>query len=183
MDTAIDLATQYDNPNSVAGDGVTIARPSAAFIFASPADAQYLSNSVGANISCINTIPAQLMVGPKLPRSTFSSVTEGNLTPRYDKSLFEERQVIFSRQSLAVGLLGGAAMGPKKERQLQIADWTAEMLLPLKATGQPEGMRDDIFGTGILITGSMVGIPLIVGLGFLGRLAFRQLSHVNFIRR
>jgi hypothetical protein len=182
MDTAIDLATQYDNSKSPTN--MPMFCPSAAFIFASPVDAQYLSNSVGADLTCINTIPAQLMVGPKLPKSTSSSATECDLTPRYDRHLFEERRVVFLKQSPAVELLGDAAVGPKaKQKHPKIDDWTAEVLLPLKPTGQPEGMRDDIFGMGIMITGSMIGVPLTIGLVFLGRLVFRQLSHVTFIRR
>lgn len=45
--------------------GSPLDAPSSAFIFASLPEANYLSNAVGADFTCINTFPVELLVGPK----------------------------------------------------------------------------------------------------------------------
>lgn len=57
----------------------------------------------------------------------------------------------------------------KKFRQ-----WVHSAEVPLKPTGQRSAKGVGFFDAAIMLSLTTVGVPLLVGLGFVGRLAFRR---------
>lgn len=181
-DSAIDLAVEFDHLKG--SSPFLVQNPSAAFIFASLSDAQYLANSVDADFTCINNFPAQLMVGPKLPKLSNRSIAGNHGIPRYSREMFEECRTVILKESPVARFPEDAIETSGTGKGIRsFIQWTEDLLMPLKPTGQPEGMRDDIFGVGIMIGLSMIGLPLVAGLGFLGKFAIGKLGNVRMISR
>lgn len=170
-DEAIDLSsdlTRTHHPQTAA----------AALIFASPSDAQYLANSVDAYLTCVNAFPTELLVGPKLPPSADRTDESSSVFPRYKRHLFEDSRPTVQKQSLGVlhdGVDALVQVETKKFRQ-----WLQSAEVPLKPTGQRSAKGVGFFDTAIMLSLATVGVPLLVGLGFMGRLAFRRYGGGKF---
>lgn len=171
-DEAIDLSTEVTGSNN-------LQRPSAALIFASPADAQYLANNVDASLTCVNTFPAELLVGPKIPPSAKGSGEPSTaIFPRYKRHFFEDSRPTVQKQTLQV--LNDGVDLTLQTGSKQFQQWVESAEVPLKPTGQRPGKRVGFFDAAIMLSLATVGVPLLVGLGFVGRLAFRRYGSGKF---
>ncbi|KAK5064921.1 hypothetical protein LTR84_000755 [Exophiala bonariae] len=171
-DEAIDLSAELGGTGHIQG-------PAAALIFASPADAQYIANSIDASLTCVNTFPAELLVGPKLaPSANRSGEASTALFPRYKRHLFEDSRPIVQKQTLQV-LNGGTDLIVQAETKT-FRQWVDSAEVPLKPTGQRPGKAVGFFDAAIMLSLATVGVPLLVGLGFVGRFAFRRYGGGKF---
>jgi hypothetical protein len=148
--------------------------PAAAFIFASPTDAQYLANNVDAGLTCVNTFPAELLVGPKIPPSANTTRDQSSIFPRYKRQRFEESRPTVQKQTLQV-LDEGVNLILQTENT-KLKQWADSVEVPLKPTGQRSGKRMGFFDAAIMLSVATVGVPLLVGLGFVGRVLLRRYS-------
>ena len=124
----------------------------AAHVFAAPDSAKYLSQFVNASASFINTIPAELLVGPPAPNGFTLSVT-----PRYTPEMFSKpHPELFQHTSgLAPALLillegGKAGQGKKEFNKLHDVS-----LPPInESTGPPIGFFEQglFVGAGLVLS-------------------------------
>ena len=148
LDDAIDLANSGTEPLL------------AAYLFAAPAAAKYLSQFINAHVTCTNEIPVDLLVGAAAPVGFPVS-----MQARYSKAMFSVPRpefVNFSARSVAMAkALDGAE--PDAERKLR-----EEAQKPLPATGQPPGKAIGFFEQGLLVGATILAISTITGLTIVG---------------
>lgn len=169
-DEAIDLTAEMANSDSESSHHPQT--PAAAFIFASPTDAQYLANNVDAGLTCVNTLPAELLVGPKIPPSTNTIREHSSTFPRYKRQWFEDSRPTVQKQTLQV-LDDGVNLIMQTD-STKLKQWADSVEVPLKPTGQRPGKRVGFFDVAIMLSVATVGVPLLVGLGFAGRVLLRK---------
>jgi hypothetical protein len=148
LDDAIDLANSGNEPLL------------AAYLFAAPAAAKYLSQFINAHVTCTNEIPADMLVGPAAPLGFPVS-----MKVRYSKTMFSIPRpefINFSARSWAVAkaLDGGE---PDAERKLREE---AERTLP--PTGQQPGKAIGFFEQGLLTGATVVATSMITCLALVG---------------
>ncbi|OHW98107.1 aldehyde dehydrogenase [Colletotrichum incanum] len=131
----------------------------AAYLFASPEAAKYLSQHLPAHISLINQIPSNLLLGPAAPISH-----EPAFAFRYSKEMFSVARPQF------VERLGGA---PAMVEQLLTGSGAvttqslrALALTPLQPTKQPGNSRLGFFEQGFVLSASLVMSVLLPSLAY-----------------
>ena len=139
--------------------------PTAAFIYASPSDAQYIANSIDAIVTCVNTLPTELLVGPPIPRG-------GAISPRYLRSMFSEARPIVTKAS---SLSFDPIMPSSYDASQRYESWKSMVQQPLRATRQRPGKRVDFFVQGLLLGSSIVSITLLLGFAVFGNFVFKKL--------
>jgi len=152
-DDGIDLATDICGTEGVA----------AAFFFASPSAANYLSTSLNAHLSFINHIPTELLVGPRIP-----TVSDGSLVPRYPQALFEEIRPQICKPSEIT-----TTLGTQIEKRDNLEAWARSMGKPL-LSDELSGKRIDFFEQALMAAAS-VSVLSLVTVGVLGSILVRRL--------
>jgi len=175
-DEAIDLSTELKDGNSESPQRPQT--PAAAFIFANSIDAQYLANNVDASLTCVNTLPAEMLVGPKLPPSENTTGEKSSVFPRYKRQWFEESRPTVQNQNTQVLDDGINVILQSESKKFQ--KWADSTEIPLKPTGQRPGKRLGFFDAAIMLSVGSVAIPLLVGLGLVGRLVLRRYGSGKF---
>lgn len=137
-----------------------------------------MANNVDASLTCVNTLPAELLVGPKLPPSENTTREQSSIFPRYKRQSFEESRPTVRKESPQVLDDGINVMLQSEDRKFQ--KWADNTEAPLKPTGQRPGKRLGFFDAAIMLSVASVGVPLLVGLGFVGRLALRRYGSGKF---
>ncbi|OQV05161.1 hypothetical protein CLAIMM_09945 [Cladophialophora immunda] len=142
--------------DGVCGTEFSSPTPSLVLIFASQAEANYLSNDLNADLTLINTFAEELLVGPKLPRPRprpiSSLYTRQQAIARYSPDMFEEARpaiVTPTAASQILGPVGGFVFGPHGIDQNRFRAWSDAVQAPLRPTGQRLGERKDFFETGL----------------------------------
>ncbi|KAK0719812.1 hypothetical protein B0H67DRAFT_643125 [Lasiosphaeris hirsuta] len=162
----------------------------AGYFFANPASAKYLSQHLPCHISCINHIPAQLLIGPAAPIAH-----DPDFLYRYNRDMFSvSRPQFVATRSLpkdalqTVETLLDAESAPASTRRFgkrspapTIQKVRALAMRPLKPTGQVKSMhKTDFFLSGLLIGGgAMLGVVVpvlgwstwVLGRGLVGYVA------------
>ena len=136
---------------------------SASFIFAAPREASYLSNFINANLSCINHIPAELMIGPVCPSN--HPVTSASV-PRYTTSMFSDP----SPQLLHPTPLTTLFLSNQSLQKTNVGEWKKwqeDAAAPLPPTRQHNGQMVDFFDQAIFVSLAAMIVGL-VGAGASG---------------
>lgn len=170
-------ATSMDDMIDSVADltGNPLDTPSSAFIFASLPEANYLSNAVAADFTCINTFPKELLVGPKFPNPT-GVIADPRALPRYTREMFEESRPVISTPSSTSQMLEHGLTFEQPGLRSKFLDWAELMQAPLQPTGQRLGKRNDFFAVAIGIgAGVVIGIPLMIFTTFMGNIVMRRL--------
>ena len=171
MDDMADLATELRNDGALTSQKP--ANPALALIYADPQEAQYIANSVDALLTCVNTIPAELLVGPRVP-------TGGCLFPRYSRVMFSElRTTVLEESPLNFYPISQDTVFDNASSQ-KFRSWEDSMQQPLRVSGQKPGKRVDFFVQSLILGSSLASITLIVGFGILGQIAFKKLGVSKF---
>ncbi|TKA68423.1 hypothetical protein B0A49_08385 [Cryomyces minteri] len=157
------------HPISSLDDGVDFANQSAdrtlaaSFIFAALPEANYLANYIHAHISCVNHIPAELLVGPIAPLHHAPS-----LSPRYSRSVFQEPRPQLLNKTVLTGLVETARNDSSDTR---FAHWKKSLEVPLPPMNRKKGRDVDFFFQALLTGFTLVAVPVLVGLGITVRYA------------
>ena len=182
FDTLILASTKSLDDAISAAEGV-IGDPfqtaSGAFIFASSSEANYLANSLNADLTCVNSFPMELLVGPRLSKPMKINIQEtSSLLHRYTQGLFKEERAVLLGQSPVCRLLGEDEIniGKSKDTARRMNLWIESMQRPLKPTGQRFGRRMDFFESALLVTICTVVIPTLVSLSLLGRFVIGRIG-------
>ncbi|KAI8937431.1 hypothetical protein NX059_005154 [Plenodomus lindquistii] len=130
----------------------------AAYHFGTPSAGKYLSQFVSADVSYINHIPTPLLLGPAAP-----SHHPINLNNRYTTRQFTRAAPAYisppsSQSSLAKVLKG-------KDSRKAAAELLGQATQEIKEKKRAEWIAIGFFEQGILIGLSLVGIPLLAGVG------------------
>ena len=147
-------------------------RASGALIFATSAEANYLANSLNADMTCVNFFPPELLVGSKWARPikvNIQSVSSGLC--RYPRELFEEERIVFLGSSPVSRLLQDDRIdvGDTKNGARRLGAWLEAAEMPLKPTGQGMGRRMDFFEAALLTSLLTVVLPVLLSLGLIVR--------------
>ena len=175
MDDAIDLADALRDVEEIETTVRRVENPAAAFIFAGPAEAQYLANSVDAALSCVNSIPNELLLGPRVAIPVYGSA-DVSVSPRYSRRAFEETRLILSNTSPTSHPLDAGFLTVATGSDNALRDWTKTAVSPLRATGQKEGRKVDFFLQAIMTGATVTLLPLVVGLVYLCKLTISRWS-------
>ena len=134
----------------------------AAYLFAAPAAAKYLSQFLNAHVTCTNEIPADLLVGPAAPIGFPIS-----MNARYSKMMFSVPRpefINFSVRSAAVAkVLDGAEANADAERKLREGGQK-----PLPPTGQRPGKAIGFFEQGLFVGATVLTTTTMTGLAIAG---------------
>lgn len=136
--------------------------PAAAFIFASPKSANYIAQHVEANLTTINHIPLEALVGPRAPIGSSPSVM-----PRYSPSLFQQRRPQFAHTSDISTKVGGTVLDNTK-----LMAWAKLLQAPLPSSGEKAGKRVDFFEQAIM-TAAGVSLSVVLASTVIGAIWFR----------
>ncbi|KAK5064587.1 hypothetical protein LTR84_000420 [Exophiala bonariae] len=143
-------STSLDDFIDVLDNGSSQLSVGALFVFAGPREAKYLAQHIFSQVTIVNHIPAQLLVGPTTPIGYPVS-----LRTRYSASMFEYPSPQFAvgpRSHLASRILAG----PTKSAWLMgIAQ------KPLKPTGQPPPGAWGFFEQGMVIGALVYLLPIL----------------------
>ncbi|KEF62411.1 uncharacterized protein A1O9_00383 [Exophiala aquamarina CBS 119918] len=126
----------------------------ALYVFAGPRVAKYLTQFVRSNVSFVNHIPANLLVGPAAP-------IDYPVSPiaRYRRHMMETPSPKFvTRLSGELDLQGLVREGLKMSQTLY-----NDSLQPLKPTGQPKEGDKNFFAQGMLTGFILLVLPLFTG--------------------
>ncbi|KAF2856661.1 ALDH-like protein [Plenodomus tracheiphilus IPT5] len=130
----------------------------AAYHFGTPSAGKYLSQFIAADVSFINHIPTRLLLGPAAP-----SHHPIDLNNRYTTLQFTRAAPAYitapSSQSSLANLITG------KESRKAAAELLAQATQEIKEKKRAEWIAIGYFEQGILIGLSLVGIPLLTGVG------------------
>ncbi|GKT58983.1 aldehyde dehydrogenase [Colletotrichum tofieldiae] len=133
----------------------------AAYLFASPDAAKYLSQHLPAHISFINQIPSNLLLGPAAPISH-----EPAFAFRYSKDMFSVARPQFIERpgdapAMVEQLLSGSGSGAVTAQSLR-----ALALTPLQPTKQPGNSRLGFFEQGFVLSASLIMSVLLPSLAY-----------------
>ncbi|KAI2787949.1 hypothetical protein POX_f08331 [Penicillium oxalicum] len=132
----------------------------AVYAFAAPASAKYLTQFIDADISWVNHVPSNMLLGPAIPRNTAY-----NKHTRYATTLFQKPRpqlVVPSTTAYAVDTILDSKTTVRSD-----ALWRAA-LLPLPPTKQRAGFKIGFFEQGILTGVSITLISLIATFSTVG---------------
>ncbi|KAH9868345.1 hypothetical protein J1614_007417 [Plenodomus biglobosus] len=132
----------------------------AAYHFGTPAAGKYLSQFVSADTSYVNHIPTRLLLGPAAP-----SNHPIDLNNRYTTRQFTRASPTYISPPLLQTALPSVVAG--KDARKAAAELLAQATLEIKEKERAEWIAIGYFEQGILIGVSLVGIPLLTGLGTL----------------
>ncbi|KAF2446288.1 ALDH-like protein [Karstenula rhodostoma CBS 690.94] len=141
LDHAIDLITNDSDD-----------RLSAAYHFAAPAHAKYLSQFIHAEVTFVNHIPSVLLLGPGAP--LFHNVDVEN---RYRKEQFQRASPVLVRPARTQA----STISAGKDAAKLLEDAAKEIKEPKRA----ESIAIGYFEQGILIGLGVYGVPLLTCLG------------------
>lgn len=127
--------------------------PAAAFIFASPGSANYIARHVEAQLTTINHIPLELLVGPRIPRTGAK-----NIFPRYSSTMFQHCQPQLSKVSAVSERVGGLVLNSAK-----LLSWANSLQDPLADSGEKDGKRVDFFEQAIM-TAAGISLSTIIAI-------------------
>jgi hypothetical protein len=147
----------------------------AGYYFGTPSAGKYLSQFIKADVSLVNHVPYQLLLGPAAP--AFHTI---NIDTRYTKGQFARTSPAFIRPTTSHTALA-KVLGGKESRKA-----SAEMLVKatqeIKEKKRAEWIAIGYFEQGILIGLGLYGIPLIACIGtglFFGvRAGLRRFSFI-----
>ncbi|KAI1626437.1 aldehyde dehydrogenase PutA [Exophiala viscosa] len=148
LDDAIDLANSFGTPLE------------ANYSFATPTEANYLARFIDARISCINHIPAELLVGPLAPKHPAEAPSP---SPRYSQALFRTPRPRL-RHASELTTLTQAAVRSRSTEGLE--SWSRAIVEPaLPAMKQGDGHAVGFFDQAFLALGVSV-VSLLAGTAF-----------------
>ncbi|KAK4935800.1 hypothetical protein LTR10_023207 [Elasticomyces elasticus] len=132
LDDAIDLVNSLGTPLE------------ANYIFAAPAEANYPARFIDARISCINHIPAELLVGPFAPKHPAEAPSP---SPRYTSALFRTPRPRLSHASELTALTQEAVRSRSTKGLQSWSRAIVESALPAikQADGRDVGFFDQAF--------------------------------------
>ena len=148
LDDAIDLANSSTEPLL------------AAYLFAAPAAAKYLSQFINAHVTCTNEIPADLLVGPAAPIGFPVSIQA-----RYSKMMFSVPRPEFINYSARTGAVAKVLDGVEADAERKLRE---EAQKPLAPTGQRPGKAIGFFEQGLLVGATVLMTTTITGLALTG---------------
>ena len=120
----------------------------ATYIFASLAAAKYLAESIEAQISWINHVPHNMLVGPAIPLNKRSSHTS-----RYTTGMFEFPRPHLLRRTSEVTIIKRIL---NKENTPLSHPSIRELFMPLPSTRQRKGYHIGFFEQGFLTGGLLL---------------------------
>lgn len=142
----------------------------AGYFFGDAGSAKYMAHHLPCHVSCLNQIPAQLLVGPAAP-----TAHDAVFAHRYRAAMFsaarpqyvEAPTGAFARAD-ALLLAGGAAAASSKSAAapLSAAAVRALAVQPLKPTGQPGNAQLGFFEAGFLTMASITLFGILPLLGY-----------------
>lgn len=135
----------------------------AAFVFATPVEAAYISNSMESYLTFNNHIPFELMIGPRVPDGG-----SGELVPRYSPHMFQQVRPQIAEHSEISQALGNDVLSSAK-----LETWARSMQVPLRATGEKAGKRIDFFEQA-LMTAAGVSISVIAITGVVASILLQR---------
>ncbi|KAL2352244.1 aldehyde dehydrogenase PutA [Cryomyces antarcticus] len=153
LDDAIDLANSNEDLL-------------ASYLFATPAAGKYLSQFIRSNVSFVNHIPVELLVGPAAPINYPVSATT-----RYSSILFTKSRPQYIVPSQRSSVLGEVLRTGSRAALSQVYG-EATASLPV-AEKRSEGGSIGFFEQGIVTGLSMTFVPLVAGIGTLGYFGLR----------
>ena len=127
--------------------------PAAAFIFASPESANYLARHVEAQLTAVNHIPLELLVGPRIPNTIVK-----NVFPRYSSAMFQQCRPQFSKVSDVSERIGSPVINSVK-----LLSWANSLQGPLPDSGEKNGKRVDFFEQAIM-TAAGISLSTIIAI-------------------
>lgn len=134
----------------------------AGYFFAEPRAAKYLSHHLPCQISCINQIPAHLLVGPAAP----FTVTPPDFLYRYSREMFSRPRPQFVEPVPTAFKVADEYLEPLpgKTPDTQIEDTKAKVLRalatkPLKPIIQPNNADIGFFEAGFLLAAGLAILP------------------------
>lgn len=132
----------------------------AAYHFGTPSTGKYLSQFINADVSFINHIPFRLLLGPPAPAHH-----PIDLEKRYNTLQFTRPSPAYiTPPSLTPGLPLATAVAGKESRKAA-AELLAQATQEITEKKRAEWIAIGYFEQGILIGLSLVGIPLLTGVG------------------
>ncbi|TKA76331.1 hypothetical protein B0A49_02688 [Cryomyces minteri] len=138
----------------------------ASYLFATPAAGKYLSQFIRSNVSFVNHIPVELLVGPAAPINYPVSATT-----RYSSMLFTKSRPQYIVPSQRSSVLGEVLRTGSRAALSQVYG-EATASLPI-AEKRSEGASIGFFEQGIVTGLSMTFVPLLAGIGTLGYFGLR----------
>ncbi|RDL31060.1 Uncharacterized protein BP5553_09849 [Venustampulla echinocandica] len=135
----------------------------AAYLFAVPPAAKYLSQFIYARISFTDHIPADLLIGPPAPVTSPTSVH-----PRYTKEMFSTLSPQYITQSSQHSILSQLLDQDNRAAQAKI---NAEISAPLPPMNEPLGKAIGFFEQGLLTGGVVAIVSAVTGLAFMTKYA------------
>lgn len=143
--------------------------------FGTPSAGKYLGQFIKADVSLVNHIPYTLLLGPAAPAHHTIDIDE-----RYTQAQFKRSSPAFiapaTTHAALVKVLGG------KDLRKVSADLLAKATQEIKEKKRAEWIAIGYFEQGILIGLSLVGVPLLAGVGsglFFGvRAALRRFAFI-----
>jgi hypothetical protein len=148
LDDAIDFANSGSEPLL------------AAYLFAVPAAAKYLSQFINAHVTCTNDIPADLLVGPAAPIGFPVSIHA-----RYSKAMFSVPRPEFINFSARSAAIAKALDGPEPGGERKLRE---EAQKPLPPTSQRPGKAIGFFEQGLLTGATILAASALTTLAVAG---------------
>lgn len=149
--------------------------PAVAFIFADQGESCYIANALNADITCVNSFPAELAVGPRFvtPMQSFTS-KKGTLPPRYSRDMFEEQKPTMLHPSAGSEVVGQGFIAEAVETRKRFHHWTESVVKPLAPTGQHAGIHSVFFRDAFFMGAAALVLPVAGMLVTLGSIAVRS---------
>ena len=132
----------------------------AAYFFAAPAAAKYLSQFINAHVTCSNEIPADLLVGPAAPIGFPVSIQA-----RYSKTMFSVPRPEYINYLARTGAVANVLDGAEADAERKLRE---EAQKPLPPTGQRPGKAIGFFEQGLLVGATVLTTTTITGLALVG---------------
>ncbi|EXJ74260.1 uncharacterized protein A1O5_02556 [Cladophialophora psammophila CBS 110553] len=148
LDDAIDLCNSF---------GTAL---EANFVFAAPIEANYTARFIDARLSCINHIPAELLVGPFAPKHPTIAPSP---SPRYTPTLFRSPRPRLAHPS-ELTIISQDAIRSRSTKELE--SWSRAVLQrALPAINQGEGRAVGFFDQAFMTIGIVI-VSVVAGSAF-----------------
>jgi hypothetical protein len=132
----------------------------AAYLFAAPAAAKYLSQFINAHVTCTNGIPPDLLVGPAAPIGFPVSINA-----RYSKAMFSIPRPEYITFPARSDTIAKALDGDGRDSERKLREEAQKALPP---TGQPPGRAVGFFEQGLLTGATILAASTVAGLAMAG---------------